>query len=383
MSRLPLLTAAFAALATTCVLAADRYAWVGTYHPNGEGIYRFHIDAHSGALTQRTRVNSLPNAAQLTASRDGKTLYVAAESTPGLVQALRVGHDGQLTLLNQVASGGNGPVYLSLTPAGHHLLVANYVSGSVAVLPVHEDGRLGEASDIQRHQGPAGAARPAAAAPGSFAISDHNGPHAHMIAADPSGQYVFATDLGLDRIYQYRFDAGTGKLAANNPPWIAASSVGAGPRHFVFTPQGDGLWLINEEASTLTYYSLDSATGTLRAGASYSSLPASFKGTSFAAGLVLSHDGRHLYVANRLHNSISHFTVTEAGKLTLRQNIWSHGDYPRSLTLDARGNYLYALNQRSDVITRFSIAPQDGQLTLIDDATPVGSPSQMVITQAP
>ncbi|WP_417653659.1 lactonase family protein, partial [Escherichia coli] len=84
--------------------------------------------------------------------------------------------------------------------------------------------------------------KPEAAVEGSFAISDHNGPHAHMIAADPSGKYVFSTDLGLDRIYQYRFDDRTGKLTPNDPPFISASSKGAGPRHFVFTPKGDALW---------------------------------------------------------------------------------------------------------------------------------------------
>ncbi len=95
-----------------------------------------------------------------------------------------------------MASGGAGPVYLSLTPNGKQLLVANYVSGSIAVLPLKEDGSLGEAVDVHQDEGPAGAERPAAAVEGSFAISDHNGPHAHMIAADPSGKYVYSTDLG-------------------------------------------------------------------------------------------------------------------------------------------------------------------------------------------
>ena len=108
-----------------------------------------------------------------------------------------------------------------------------------------------------------------------MAISDHNGPHAHMIAADPSGKYVFSTDLGLDRIYQYRFDDRSGKLTPNDPPFISASSKGAGPRHFVFTPKGDALWLINEEASTLTHYTVN-ANGTLKAGKTLSALP---KGT--------------------------------------------------------------------------------------------------------
>lgn len=363
--------------------AQTQYAWVGTYNPNGEGLYRFTVDNQTGELRDKALVAKLPNLAQLTVSADGKTLYAASEVEKGVVQAWRIGSNGELRELNQVASGGAGPVYLSLTPDGRHLLVANYVSGSIAVLPVKEDGNLGEAVDVHQDQGPAGAERPVAAVEGSFAISDHNGPYAHMIAADPSGKFVYSTDLGLDRIYQYRLDNATGKLTPNDPPFIAASSPGAGPRHFVFTPQGDGLWLINEEASTLTFYHLDKQSGLLREGKTVSALPEAYKGTSFAAGLVLSRDGKQLYVANRLHNSIGHFTVLADGSLRHQDDIWTRGDYPRTLTLDSQGQWLYVMNQRSDNITRFRVAPKDGRLTFSPDYTPVGSPSQMVISAQP
>ncbi|WP_455425912.1 lactonase family protein [Dryocola sp. LX212] len=374
-----LLIASFAMVAGTAA-AQPQFAWVGTYNPNGEGVYRFQVDTKTGALSNKTLVNQLPNAAQLTASEEGKTLYVASEAENGVVAALRIGEDGDLTELNQVASGGDGPVYLSLTPSGRHLLVANYVSGTIAVLPIKQDGSLGEATDTKQDEGQPGAAKPEAAVEGSFAASDHNGPHAHMISADPSGKFVFSTDLGLDRIYQYRFDDATGRLTPNDPPFIAASSKGAGPRHFVFTPDGDGLWLINEESSTLTHYQLDTAKGTLTEGKTISALPKGYKGTSFAAGLVLSHDGKQLYVANRLHNSIAHFTVSANGTLTHQGDIWTRGDYPRTLTLDSSGNYLYAMNQRSDNITRFSVAKPDGKLSFIDDYVAVGSPSQLVFS---
>ncbi len=363
-------------------MAQTQYAWVGTYNPNGEGLYRFTVDAQSGALKDKTLVSPLANAAQLTVARDGKTLYLASEVEKGSVQALRINPNGELSMLNQVASGGAGPVYLALTPDGHSLLVANYVSGSIAVLPVKGDGSLGEVVDTHQDQGAAGAAKPQAAVEGSFAISDHNGPHAHMIAADPSGKFVFSTDLGLDRIYQYRLDSKTGTLTPNDPPYIDASSKGAGPRHFVFTPQGDGLWLINEEASTLTHYRLDKTRGTLQQQQTFSALPKEYKGTSFAAGLVLSNDGKQLYVANRLHNSIAHFTVKGDGTLIHQDDVWTRGDYPRTLTLSADGRWLYVLNQRSDNITRFHVA-DEGKLRFEPDYTPVGSPSQMVISSHP
>lgn len=370
------------ACASASFAAQPQYAWIGTYNPNGEGVYRVEINAQTGELVNKTKVNVLANAAQLTLSGDGKTLFVASEVEKGVVQALRVKNNGELESLNQLSSGGSGPVHLSLTPNGRHLLVANYISGSVSVLSVKDDGSLGDVTDIQQHKGLPGAAKPAAAVEGSFAMSDHNGPHVHMAAADPQGKFVFATDLGLDRIYQYRLNDITGKLTANTPPWISASSAGAGPRHFVFMPKGDGLWLVNEEASTLTWYRLDAHSGTLSEGRTFSTLPAGYKGTSFASGLVLSADGANLYVANRLRNSISHFLINGSGILLLQDETWTGGDYPRTLTMTPDGHWLYALNQRSDNITWFRVAQKSGKLTPVREFIPVGSPSQMVISPA-
>ncbi|CAI1041135.1 6-phosphogluconolactonase [Serratia liquefaciens] len=385
-------TLALLAMASPALHAEDamkstssHFAYIGTYNPNGEGVYRVQVDPVSGALSARTLASSQPNPAQLTVDAKGQTLYVASEvadfngTQHGGIIAYRINPtDGSLTQLNQVDAQGAGPVYLFLTPNGRHLLVANYVSGTVAAFPVENDGKLGTASSVQQQQGPAGADKPEAAVEGSFAISDHNGPHAHMIASDPSGKFVFSTDLGLDRIYQWRFDDASGQLTPNDPPWIAASSAGAGPRHFVFHPDGKTLLLVNEEASTLTSYRFDNQKGTLKQLHVISSLPADYKGTNFAAGLVLSEDGKNLYVANRLYNSIAQFSVGSGGELHSVAETWTRGDYPRSLTLSPDGRYLYAMNQRSDNITRFSVDKASGKLSFVEGYTPVGSPSQMV-----
>lgn len=385
-------TLALLAMASPALHAEDamkstssHFAYIGTYNPNGEGVYRVQVDPVSGALSARTLASSQPNPAQLTVDAKGQTLYVASEvadfneTQHGGIIAYRINPtDGSLTQLNQVDAQGAGPVYLFLTPNGRHLLVANYVSGTVAAFPVESDGKLGTASSVQQQQGPAGAGKPEAAVEGSFAISDHNGPHAHMIASDPSGKFVFSTDLGLDRIYQWRFDDASGQLTPNDPPWIAASSAGAGPRHFVFHPDGKTLLLVNEEASTLTSYRFDDQKGTLKQLHVISSLPADYKGTNFAAGLVLSEDGKNLYVANRLHNSIAQFSVGSGGELHSVAETWTRGDYPRSLTLSPDGRYLYAMNQRSDNVTRFSVDKASGKLSFVEGYTPVGSPSQMV-----
>lgn len=361
-----------------------KFAYVATYNPHGEGVYLMKVNAKDGSLTKDKLVSLIPNAAQLVLDKKSKYLYVASEvsnynGTHGSITAYAVNKaDGSLEKLNEVDSQGAGPVYLSIHPSGKFLFVANYVSGSIAGFPIEKDGKLGRPTSVKQNSGEPGAAKPEAAVEGSFAISDHDGSHAHMIDSDPSGSFVYSTDLGLDRIYQWRLDRSTGVISANNPPFIAASSAGAGPRHFVFHPSNQHVYLINEEASTLTTYLIDSASGKLTQQQTLSSLPTGYKGTSFASGLVLSKDARHLYVANRLHNSISQFNINENGSLTMADNVWTHGDYPRTLTISPDGQSLYAMNQRSDNITQFTIDPSSGKLTFTQRFTPVGSPSQLV-----
>ena len=153
---------------------------------------------------------------------------------------------GQLELLNTVSAGGAGPTYVSLHPSGQHLLVANYFGGSVAVLPVLGDGRLGEATSVVQHQGQIGPTVATHAPPGSFAFSGHDRTHAHMIQSDPSGRFVLHVDLGLDTIFVSRFDAARGRLLANDPPGVALPP-GDGPRHFHFHPGGRWLYSVQEE----------------------------------------------------------------------------------------------------------------------------------------
>ncbi len=371
------LAAVASASAIVPLMAQASYAYVGTYNPNGEGVYRFIVNAQ-GELSGKTLVSQLPNQAQMVASADGKHLYVASETEKGSITAYQIGTDGSLTALNQVDTQGKGPVYLSLTPDQRYLMVANYVSGSITVFAVTPEGKLSEAVDHHQDSGPAGAGKPAAAVEGSFAISDHNGPHAHMVASDPTGQFVYSTDLGLDRIYQYHLNK-DGTLTPGKPAWINASSAGAGPRHFVFSAEGHALWLVNEEASTLTHYLINPQSGALQEKATVSTLPSGYKGTSFAAGLVIDKGGKNLYVANRLHDSIAHFEVNANGTLTHKDDVWTRGDYPRTLTLSPDGSMIYVMNQRSDNITSFRVDKASGAISFTGNYVAVGAPSQMVI----
>jgi 6-phosphogluconolactonase len=186
-------------------------AYVGTYTgaagsgSNGEGIYRFELNALTGELSQRALVAKTPSPSWIAIHPSRKYLYAVNEVTDfdgnsGSVSAFVIDEaSGRLTALNTVDSEGAGPAYLSLDAAGKFAFVANYVGGSVAVLPILATGALGAAVDVHRNADSVGSAKAANAPAGSFAISGHDAPHAHMIAADPQGKFVLATDLGQDR----------------------------------------------------------------------------------------------------------------------------------------------------------------------------------------
>jgi 6-phosphogluconolactonase (cycloisomerase 2 family) len=198
-----------------------------------------------------------------------------------------------------------------------------------------------------------------------------------MIHADPSGKFVIATDLGLDLIFIWKFDAQNGKLIANTPASVSVPP-GDGPRHFTFHPNGRWMYSLQEEASTMIVFDYDAANGHLSAKQTLSTLPHGFGGTDFTSEVVVAPDGKFVYAANRLHDSIAYFSVGPSGTLTLVGEEWTRGDYPRSFTIDPTGNYLYSCNQRSDAIATFKVNRQTGGLTFTGHYTPVGTPAIVV-----
>jgi len=382
--RALLQSAAGAALAST---RRPVLAYVASYsspqgpegsHGNGQGIYLFEMNPQTGALTQRAVFPNGSNPSWLALDARQAHLYSANETADGTVSAYSVDRaTGHLTLLNTVSSEGAGPTHLSLHPSGKFVLVANYAGGTVAVLPIISGGGLGPASDVQHDQGEVGPAHAASAPPGSFAISGHDRVHAHMIQPDPSGRFVLAADLALDRILIWKFDAVRGALAPNDPPWVALPP-GDGPRHFTFHPDGRWLYSLQEEASTLVTFDYDATRGTLAPRQTISTLPRGFAGTSFTSEVVISPDARFVYAANRLHDTIAWFTIGASGALTLAGEQWTRGDYPRSFTIDPSGSFLYSCNQRGDAIASFGIDRRTGVLTFTGQYTPVGTPAMVL-----
>lgn len=351
---------------------------------NGRGIHLFQVDRATGALTPCDVYESGTSPSCLALDAAGTRLYASnetdrvGEGKEGTVSAFAVDRaDGRLKLLNTVRSGGAGPTYVSVHPTGRFVLVANYFGGSVAVLPVLPDGGLGDATDIQQDAGTVGPRKATNAPPGSFAFSGHDRTHAHMIQSDPAGRFVLHVDLGLDRIFVWRFDDRAGVLTPNDPPAVPLPP-GDGPRHFHFHPNGRWLYSIQEEGSTVVLFDYDAAKGRLAARQTLSTLPPGFAGSNFCSEILVSADGRFVYAGNRLHDSIGIFAVGRSGELTYLGEEGTRGNYPRSFSFDPSGRFLYCCNQRGDNIAVFRADTKTGGLTFTGHYAAVGNPSSIV-----
>ena len=378
---------------------APLFAYVGTFSSplkdvlptqvdlppgNGRGIHLFQVNRITGAMTTAGLYEMGTSPSCLVVNSDRNRLYSANETDrqgankEGTVSSFSINpNDGQLTLLNTVRSGGAGPTYVSIHPSGRFLLVANYFGGSVAVVPILADGRLGEATDIKNDSGKVGPTKATNAPPGSFAISGHDRTHAHMIESDPSGRFVLHVDLGLDQIFVWKFDDKNGKLIASEQGAVSLPP-GDGPRHFAFHPNGRWFYSIQEEGSTVVLFDYDAKSGRLSSRQTISTLPPGFAGSNFCSEILVSADGQFLYAGNRLHDSIGIFSIGADGELTYLGEEWTRGNYPRSFNFDPTGNFLYCCNQRGDNIAVFEVDHKTGRLNFTGQYAAVGNPSIIV-----
>jgi 6-phosphogluconolactonase len=345
----------------------SRLLYIGTYtntDAKSEGIYIYGMDPDSGALTRLGSAKSV-NPSFLTIDRSRRYLYAVNEvgdylaKPSGGVSAFAMDRSGNLRLLNEQATQGADPCYLSIDEKKRTLLVANYTGGNVSVLPVRSDGTLGMVSEVKQHEG-------------SGPKEQQKGAHAHCIILDRSERFAFAADLGIDKVMIYRFDRAGGKLTPNKQPF-AELQPGAGPRHLAFHPNGQYLYVICELDSTMTTFKYNEKDGTLTHVDTVSTLPSDFSGVSYCADVHVSASGKFLYGSNRGHNSIVVFEIDQnTGKLKPVEHVSTGGDWPRNFTLDPSGKFLLVANQRSDNVVVFSIQAQTGGLkpTGVDEKIP-------------
>jgi 6-phosphogluconolactonase len=335
-------------------------AYIGTYTgPKSKGIYSFRLDS-SGTMSSPVLAAETVNPTFLAVHPNQKFLYAANETgnfggkKSGAVSAFAIDAKmGTLTLLNEKPSGGDGPCHLMVDRTGKNILVANYGGGSVEVLPVGEDGRLGEPSTFIQHKG------------SSVNKQRQERPHAHFITTDPANHYALTCDLGLDKVLAYQFDPTKGSLGINPLP-PASLNGGSGPRHLAFHPNGRFAYVISEMACTMTAFRYDAGRGTLKELQTVSTLPAQQElKPSFSTAEVEVHpSGKFLYGSNRGHDSIVVFAIDEdTGQLTYLEHQSTQGKTPRHFAIDPSGNYLLAENQGSDTIVVLRIDKTTGRLS--------------------
>ncbi len=344
--------------------------YVGTYTiTKSKGIYAYRFDAATGRLTSVGLVANTTNPSFLAVHPSRRFLYAVNEianydsGKSGGVSAFAIDREtGKLTFLNEVSSHGADPCYVSLDKTGKFVLVANYSGGSIAVFPVLEDGRLGEASAFVQHTG------------SSVNPKRQEGPHAHSIDTSPDNRFLLAADLGLDRLLVYRFDPFKGSLEPNDPAF-AKINPGAGPRHFAFHPGGRFVFAVNEMGSSISAFSYDAARGSLRELQTISMLPKDFASQSDAAEIEVHPSGKFLYGSNRGHDSIAVFAI-EAGKGTLTpvEYVPTQGKTPRNFAIDPTGSYMVVANQDSDNLVVFRMDAKTGRLTPNGKVPDVPSP---------
>ena len=354
-------------LLTVCCAAAPAaskgkyFIYVGTYTEEGsksKGIYAYRFDPATAEITPVGLAAETTNPSFLAVDPNRRFLYAVNEvgkykdQSSGVISAFAIDHStGKLIFLNQVASRGADPCYITVDKTGKYVLIANYTGGSVAVFPVLKDGRLGEASAFVQHQGH------------GTNPQRQEGPHAHSIDLSSDNHFALVDDLGLDEVISYRFDPAKGSLTPNEPAF-AKVDPGAGPRHFAFHPGGKFAYGVNEMHSTVTAYGYDGATGTLSSLQTISTLPKGFTGQNDDAEVQVHPSGKFLYTSNRGHDSIAVFAIDPIkGTLTPIDDVLTQGKTPRSFEIDPTGSFLFAANQKSDNIVVFRIDPRTGRLT--------------------
>lgn len=325
----------------------QQVALIGSYGPPEEpGIHVAAIDG-MGELEQRGSIGGIRNPSFLRVHPDGRHLYAVsetgldAEGVVGGVVGLRIERSEgvvDLTLVSRRSTFGDQPCHLSIDGTGRWMFVTNYGSGDVAVLPIDDDGRLGECTTRVQHAGKG-------VDPGRQAS-----PHPHSSVLSPDDAFLIVADLGIDQLIVYAWDNVDGALTKHG---LHRSSPGSGPRTVAFHPAGRFLFLVNELASTVTVFEWDAGTATMQEAQSISTLPVGVDVPNLAADLQFSSSGESVFVANRGHDSVMTFSFDPDRGLAAVGAHGSGGRWPRAMALAPSGDHLLVANERSNrVVSR-------------------------------
>jgi 6-phosphogluconolactonase len=346
---------------------ASVLVYVGTYTGEGDadskGIYTFAFDSSKASLKPLGLAVVASNPTYVLIHPSQRYILSIDELDHGQVNVLKIDstQTGKLTLINRQSSHGSYPIYISSNKRGEYIFVANYMSGTVAVLPFDaERGILYPATGVYQQNG------------SSIDPESQTSSHAHCVLPDQKEEYAISADLGSDELYVYRFLSTHGMLEKVHV--TKSGQPGDGPRHLIFSDDGNYVYLMNELTSTISVFEYSTI---LKAIQTISTLPTDFKSVNYGAELHLHPtSGRFLYASNRGHDSIAVFTVDKAtGLLTLLQHVHGQGHTPRHFNILPDGKHLIVANQDSNNLVIFSIDQTTGKLTCIDSSVHVTKPT--------
>jgi 6-phosphogluconolactonase len=349
-------------------MTSDRLAFVGTYcDAEADGIFTVGVD-DQGRIERRNAVSGGADPSFLALDSAGDNLYSVNEIDDGTANAFAIDDAGALAQRNRVSVGDDGPCHCSVDASGRCLLTAQYHGGSVSVLPIREDGSLGEATTVVEHSG---------SGPDPDRQTE---PHPHSITPGPRNEYAYVPDLGTDEIVVYDLDpnAPTIEPADCSPVEVHA---GAGPRHLSFHPNGRYAYLIDELDSTIVAFEVDPTTGDLATLATVDTLAEPFDGENYTADIHVHPSGDSLYGSNRGHDSIAVYELADDGRPRLLATESTRGEWPRNFAIDPSGEFLYVENADTDEIVTFRIGA-DGTLDPTGATFEVPSPVCMLFRDA-
>jgi 6-phosphogluconolactonase len=347
------------------------FAYVGSYteperHGRGTGINVYRVDRRTGAFSHVQRISQLENPSFLVLSAGGRHLYCVHGDRSDATSFAVDQRTGKLTPLNRQSTGGYNPVHLALDASGQRLVVANYGSDSLAVLPVLADGTLGPYRRLTAVTGTLGPHR-----------VQQRGIYPHHIPLDPRGRFFYVPCKGGDAVVAYRLNGTRRRL-------VEASRVtarpGAGPRHIDFHPRRALAYVVNELDSTITTYRQDRQSGRLTPLQVVRATPPDFTGYSTGAEIAVDRPGRTLYVSNRGHDSIGVFAIDPAkGTLDPKQWVPTEGSVPRFFCFDPAQRFVYVANQGGHSIVAYRVG-REGKLSPTSFRLRVGSPACIVFS---
>ena len=324
-------------------MTAARFAYVGcfttqTRRARGDGIH-VHAIGEDGAWTHLQHLPGLVNPSYLVLGPGDRTLYAVHGDETYASAYARDPRTGHLHPLGQASTGGRNVVHQALDPAGRHLVVANYATGSVAVLPVRDDGGLDDHSQLLDMPGSPGPHR-----------AEQAGSHPHQVVFDPTGRFVLVPDKGHDGVAVFAFDAERGRLELAS---VTPSRPGAGPRHGAFHPTLPVYWVLNELDSSITTHRWSADSGQLDPIEVLPTLPADFFGASTAAAIAVTPSGGFVFASNRGQDGIATYAAaSDTGQL--RPLCWtpSQGRDPRFIAF--HDGALHVASERDDAIARLA-----------------------------